>query len=93
MDQIAHHADQVVMRKPLKRIRDARRHPKLESQVARPDSPLRPEICPGYPRSSLTHGLIDGSGNLGNCRRVGGLAGGAEGTIVPSTTDLLKSTT
>jgi hypothetical protein len=48
MDQIAHHADQVVMRKPLKRIRDARRHPKLESQFARPDSPLRPEICPGY---------------------------------------------
>jgi hypothetical protein len=26
MDKIAHHADQVVMRKPLKRIRDARRH-------------------------------------------------------------------
>jgi hypothetical protein len=48
MDQIAHHADQVVMRKTLKRIRDARRHTKLESQFVRPDSPLRSEICPGY---------------------------------------------
>jgi len=36
------------MRKPLERIRDARRHPKLESHFAGLDSPLRPEICPGY---------------------------------------------
>ncbi len=48
MDQIAHQADQVRMRKPLKRIRDARRLPKLESRFAGLDSPLRPEICPGY---------------------------------------------
>jgi hypothetical protein len=36
------------MRKSLKRIRDARRHPKLESHFLGLDSPLRPEICPGY---------------------------------------------
>ena len=46
---IAHHADQVVMRKPIERIRDARRHPKLESHFVAADSPLRPGICPGYP--------------------------------------------
>jgi hypothetical protein len=38
------------MRKSLKRIRDARRHPKLESHFLGLDSPLRPEICPGYSR-------------------------------------------
>jgi hypothetical protein len=40
------------MRKPLERIRDARRHPKLESHFTGLDSPLRPEICPGYNNSS-----------------------------------------
>jgi len=55
MDQIAHHADQLVMRKPLQRIRDARRHPKLESHFVGPDSPHCPEICPGYFSRSVNH--------------------------------------
>jgi hypothetical protein len=55
MDQIAHHADQVVMRKSLKRIRDARRHPKLESHFLGLDSPLRAEICPGYRRIVVSY--------------------------------------
>jgi hypothetical protein len=55
MDQIAHHADQVVVRKPIKRIRDARRHPMLESHFAGFDSPIRPGICPGYASARLSH--------------------------------------
>ena len=41
------HADQVVMRKPIERIRDARRHPKLESHFVRSDmTPLPPGNLP-----------------------------------------------
>src|SRR6202158_4617047 len=51
LDQVAHNPDQIRLGKKLKRIRDARRHPKLESHFVGSDSPLRPAICPGYPFS------------------------------------------
>src|SRR5260370_41809680 len=47
-NQLANHANQVSLRKTVKRIRDASCHPSLESSFWTVASHTRPEICPGY---------------------------------------------
>ena len=63
------------MRKPIKRIRDARRHPKLKSHFVAADSPLRPRICPGYGNEDVHFDaglelMEDGRTRSPPCRRV-----------------------